>query len=301
MLNLIFTALIVEKKHTRIYINASFYLAESAMSRKPAYKHFQSAESFIAARDVFFCIPFSREGENVFNFAQGYYWRSRTDKTARERARSGLRLGSTRYVLSWPFTLYRRQFRNIGNLSVSQSCSAKEGGRQLAELETTVYITPSATYAANRCREHTKFTLNFARGWPHAHTHTHTQGHKLTHISIDATTIAQVYLRGIEFHGKILYPLFHELTSLLKGGVIVVLALQRDAKLAGALAANESAERSREARAGRRRFGSNDFVTTSDYSRPTGRFSKALKDEKEHVIAVICIPESRYEYFREQI
>lgn len=43
-------------------------------------------ESFIAARDVFFCIPPGMSegggGGPVFNFARGYYWRSRVDKTS---------------------------------------------------------------------------------------------------------------------------------------------------------------------------------------------------------------------------
>lgn len=76
---------------------------------------------------------------------------------------------------------------------------------------------------------------------PRARTH---RGTQRTHAYVDATTIARVYLRGIELRGKILYSLFHpELTSLFRRDIIVVHS--RGAKLAGALAANESAERSR--------------------------------------------------------
>lgn len=57
-------------------------------------------------------------------------------------------------------------------------------------------------------------------------------------------------------------------------------ALQCGAKLAGALAANGSAERSR--MSGRRSFGSNDFVTTSDYSRPTV-FERVLKEKEREL------------------
>lgn len=95
-------------------------------------------------------------------------------------------------------------------------------------------------------------------------------------------TIARVYLQGMESRGKILYPLFLGLISLLEG-VIVVPALRCGTKLAGALAANESAERSR--------GGGVSGVTTS-LLRPItharrGRFSRALKDEKERVTVVI--------------
>lgn len=85
-----FQALIV-RKHTRIRFTQKRLVSSrgigAAMSRKPAEKRaarkrFQSAESFIAARDVFFCIPVRRRGQReergrVFNFAQGHYWPSR--------------------------------------------------------------------------------------------------------------------------------------------------------------------------------------------------------------------------------
>lgn len=85
----------------------------------------------------------------------------------------------------------------------------------------------------------------------------------------------------MESRGKILYPLFLELTSLLES-VIVVPALRCGTKLAGALAANESAECAAERRGGV------SGVTISLLrliTHPTGAiYSRALKDEKERVI-----------------
>jgi len=108
------------KRHKRIrFIQTPGFISQNRsgdVSRKPAKnatrKHFQSAESFIAARDVFFCIPVSR-GRRAFSISRKAIIgvaapiRQHVNEHAatRERVQVWLRV--------WPLTLHRRQFRNI--------------------------------------------------------------------------------------------------------------------------------------------------------------------------------------------
>lgn len=89
-----------------------------ACEERGAHKHFHSAESFIAARDVFFCSPIVQEGKGAFSISRKAIIGVATPirQHVNEHA-SHLRASRV--------TLYRRQFRNIGNLSVSRSCSAQ--------------------------------------------------------------------------------------------------------------------------------------------------------------------------------
>lgn len=84
------------------------------------YKHPPSAESFIAARDVFF------RSRWCFQFHVKSHWCNRAPirQHVNKQTRTVLRATSIESIR------YKRQIpRNIGNLSVLQSCFAKKGGR----------------------------------------------------------------------------------------------------------------------------------------------------------------------------
>jgi len=214
------------KRHTRIqFIQTPGFISQNRsgdVSRKPARK--RGAQTFPECGIVYrgawriFLHPRLSREESVFNFAQGYHWRSRADKTARERARGDPRAGTSliaslaAHVTSAPISKY-----NIGNLSVSRLCSAKEGGHRLAGLETSVYITLRLRTPLTDAVSTPSLPLTSPEA---ACIHVHkriarTRRRKLTRTCVDATTIAPVYLRGIELRGTKFYALSLSLSLIL--------------------------------------------------------------------------------------